>query len=32
MTAVPTLGEFEKAAQSLAGVISHTPALPSLAH
>ena len=31
MSAVPTLSEFEAAALSLAGVISHTPALPSRA-
>ncbi len=31
MTAVPSLAEFESAARSLAGVISHTPALPSRA-
>ncbi len=31
MTAVPGLAEFESAARSLAGVISHTPALPSRA-
>ena len=31
MSAVPSLAEFEKAAQSLAGVISHTPALHSRA-
>ena len=31
MTAVPTLSEFEEAARGLAGVISHTPTLPSRA-
>ncbi|MEJ1090968.1 threonine ammonia-lyase [Microbacterium istanbulense] len=31
MTAVPSLAEFESAARSLVGVISHTPALPSRA-
>ncbi|WP_353115664.1 threonine ammonia-lyase [Microbacterium sp.] len=31
MSAVPTLAEFENAARSLAGVISHTPAIPSRA-
>ena len=31
MRVVPTLAEFETAAESLAGVISHTPALPSRA-
>ncbi|MGB4135281.1 MAG: pyridoxal-phosphate dependent enzyme, partial [Microbacterium sp.] len=31
MSAVPSLTEFEHAAQSLAGVIAHTPALPSRA-
>ncbi len=31
MTTVPTLAEFTAAAQSLDGVISHTPALPSRA-
>lgn len=31
MSTAPSLAEFEKAAESLAGVISHTPALPSRA-
>ncbi|WP_411155969.1 hypothetical protein [Microbacterium sp. NIBRBAC000506063] len=31
MTTAPELGEFEEAARGLAGVILHTPTLPSRA-